>query len=421
MGCRATKYKADFPFILAWSSERRSRCPQPRCSRGQNGAERRSSVLPVPKALPPCHGHLGTQRPLPTGKGEASCPCEPSRGCSSAWPGACHAGWAWSEPRRGWREAGGDGGDAAAAKPFRRSSGRARGLLREAARREEEHPRRLRRQALTQLCFLFQQSTLRMDIEDCNGRSYISGTSDRGICRLFGVAHVSRRSVLPSGCKLSRSLRPSLCGGAEEPCPARAVKCPGCAACPWRSEQPATESWLASPWKRALNFVCPSACLLLGHCRCASTRPGARSEPGWKEISRAEGAVLGPGHPGALPPLLYGRAAPSSWLRSTGGALSVTGGLSRAVPRKAKAALEGLGAAFWGSARLLGARRPRRTTACDVPSPRRAGLCWDVWGWGTARCGCRSRAAGSSPRVPERQEAAGGAGARGWSSGAEQH
>ncbi|XP_065435981.1 zinc finger protein Eos-like isoform X2 [Chrysemys picta bellii] len=33
------------------------------------------------------------------------------------------------------------------------------------------------RHLLTELCFLFQQSTLKMDIEDCNGRSYISANS----------------------------------------------------------------------------------------------------------------------------------------------------------------------------------------------------------------------------------------------------
>lgn len=102
------------------------------------------------------------------------------------------------------------GGDVPVVKLCWRSLGRARWLLREATRWEEEHPRRLRRQALTQLCFLFQQSTLRMDIEDCNGRSYISGTSDRGICHLFGLAHVLRRWVLPSGCKLAWLIHPRL-------------------------------------------------------------------------------------------------------------------------------------------------------------------------------------------------------------------
>lgn len=77
----------------------------------------------------------------------------------------------------------------------------------------EESPSSFWRLTLTELCFLFQQSTLKMDIEDCNGRSYISGMSDLDFRQLFWVANVLRCSVSSSGYKLPCAwlLCPRLC------------------------------------------------------------------------------------------------------------------------------------------------------------------------------------------------------------------
>lgn len=132
-----------------------------------------------------------------------------------------------------------------------------------------------------------------------------------------------------------------------------------------------------------------------------------RFELGWKGISRAEGTVLGPGHWGALSPSQHSCTVALRPAQERAGVLSVSGGLSCALPRKMKAVLVRFRGAFWGLGGLFRVWCPGRTAACSVPSPRCAGLCWDVWGQRAARCGSRSRAASSSPRVPERQEDAG--------------
>uniref|UniRef100_A0A8C3P4K0 IKAROS family zinc finger 4 n=2 Tax=Chrysemys picta bellii TaxID=8478 RepID=A0A8C3P4K0_CHRPI len=54
------------------------------------------------------------------------------------------------------------------------------------------------RHLLTELCFLFQQSTLKMDIEDCNGRSYISGSGDTSLEKEFSSALVGPTVSTPN-------------------------------------------------------------------------------------------------------------------------------------------------------------------------------------------------------------------------------
>ncbi|XP_068777239.1 zinc finger protein Eos isoform X2 [Struthio camelus] len=67
-----------------------------------------------------------------------------------------------------------------------------------AALLEEECPRSFSRLTLTELCFLFQQSTLKMDIEDCNGRSYISGSGDSSLEKEFSSAIVGPTVSTPN-------------------------------------------------------------------------------------------------------------------------------------------------------------------------------------------------------------------------------
>lgn len=73
-----------------------------------------------------------------------------------------------------------------------------------------------------------------------------------------------------------------------------------------------------------------------------------RFKLGWKEISRAEGAILGPGHWGALSPSQHSCTVALRPAQERAGVLSVSGGLSCASPRKMKAVLVRFRGAFWG-------------------------------------------------------------------------
>lgn len=79
-------------------------------------------------------------------------------------------------------------------------------------------------QEVTTLCFLFQQNPFKMDIEDCNGRSYISGR-----CRVgsFGI-------LRGLGCSGSSFGIKSSCGSAQGH--AAAIGVVPTSPCPWCSQ-----------------------------------------------------------------------------------------------------------------------------------------------------------------------------------------